>query len=79
MSSFQVSTKEILSVEGSHSDPVGHLVKQALFLAATQLDVAKLVNIEAGKILFTFVGHKGTVYRAHFSPKKYERADSAQM
>ena len=43
---------------------------QSLFLAGTKLDVAKLLNVELGKVLFTFVGHRGEVYRATFHPRK---------
>jgi hypothetical protein len=32
--------------------------------------VAKLINIELGKILYTFVGHRGEVYKATFHPRK---------
>ena len=43
---------------------------KSLYLVGTLLDVAKLITVDAGKIVYTFTGHKGTVYGAHFHPRK---------
>ena len=43
---------------------------QSLYAVSSVLDVAKLLNVEQNKVLFTFLGHKGPVYGAHFHPRK---------
>lgn len=61
----KIHQKEINSIECSHFNP-------RLFLTSSADGLVKITDLEVGKPVFMYPGHRGLVYEAHFHPKNPE-------
>lgn len=65
VSTMQIPThvKEVNSIQCSHFEP-------RFFLTTGSDGFVKITDLNIGKAVFNFMGHRGQVHDAHFHPKK---------